>query len=277
MKMVKLILCVLLFAGCGNPESGANAAGPSVETKPPAALENAKLVFQRPEGVFLQRVGREPELLVEGGSWPRWSADGSFVAFVRGNRIGRILLESGRVEFLADAGDPNAVAVPPGGEEIWFTDGDAVKAVSTLDRTVRTLAEGPRFLEIDAGPEGRRLVATVKHLGYRIRTYDVVAGSSDTLAKGCSASFSPDGTTVTNNLDGHTRLALLDAGSGASGGVVPAPSGIKTDNQFWSNHPDWIVSMAEESGNVLAHRVSDGRVWRLYGGGGADRPDMYVP
>lgn len=277
MKRWNVLMCLLVFSGCGNSKPEAAAEVPGVSPGAPEALRGARLVFERPDGVYLRAVPGEAERLIEGGTWPRWSPDGRFIAFLRDGAVHRYILDEARVEELAPVGDPQAVAVPPGGGEVWFTDGNTVKAVAVEGKAVRTVVEGARVLELDAGPEGRTLVATVKHFGYKVMVFDLAAGSSRTLDKGCSASFSPDGSRVTNNVDGHTRLALLHPETGKEMKSLPAPSAMKTDNQFWSNHPDWIVSMEEVHGHILAHRVSDGAVWRLTELTGCDRPDLFVP
>ena len=56
-----------------------------------------------------------------------------------------------------------------------------------------------------------------------------------------------------------------------------APSGLKFDNQFWSNHPDWIVSQSEGTYvDVYIHQISASRAIRVTDSGDCNRADLYV-
>lgn len=277
-KMPVGLFCGLLLflISCGSGGATGNPE-PVLETGIPAALTEAKLVYEGPGGIYLQFPGEKASLIAEGGKWPRWSPDGSWIAFLKGKQVLRLDTESGKVHPLADTSTPKTLAVSPTGKEVWFSEGRKVKAVDIQSRDVRVLAEDGEFLEIDSGPEGNTLVATVKSFGYKVKVFDLVSGEIRSLGKGCSASLSPDGKQATNNLDGHKELALVKIEDGSRIKTLPAPKGSLTDNQFWSNHPDWVVSIDEEHGAVFAHRVSDGKVWQLSGGPKADRPDLWVP
>lgn len=278
MNIHLLLITTFLITACGNQPAEGDAMFPAIETKLPEMLRGAKLVFEHADGVYMRELGSgAATLAVPGAKWPRWSPDGSFIAYLKENGVHRFFPETGRHEKLADVNDPRTLVVAPDGNEVWFSEGSAVNAVDLESKKVRQLAEDGTFLEIDAGPDGKTLVATVKRFGYRVKVFHLETGKVTELGKGCSASFSPDGFTVTNNLDGHQYLALIDWNSGDTRQKIPAPAGTKTDNQFWSNHPDWIVSMDESDGSILGHRVSDHRVWKLSAVPNGDRPDLWIP
>ncbi len=278
MKLHLLALTSFLIAACGNQPAADDSEFPSIRTDIPKVLEGARLVFGHADGVYLQEAGsKRPTLIVPGATWPRWSPDGSFIAYLKDKGVHRLILETGEHEKLADVGEPRTLVVSFDGKEVWFSDGSTVKAVHIGSKSVRKLAEDGQFLEIDAGPEGKTLLATVRRFGYRVKVFDLESGEVTDLGRGCSASFSPDGKTVTNNLDGHRFLALIDWRSGETLQKIPAPMDSKADNQFWSNHPDWIISMDESDGAILGHRVSDHQIWRLSTIPKGDRPDLWIP
>jgi len=216
-------------------------------------------------------------LLTARGRYPRWSPDGAHVAFLRGNGVMRMRGDGSGVELLTRGKDPGALNYHPGGREILFTDGREVKSLSLDNGEVRSLLRGRKFMEIDVSPAGDRLIATVKDAGFRILAFDLAAGTERSLATGCSASLSPDGTLFTR-LDGsHTRLDLRTWSAGTVRSTIGSPRGLKFDNQFWSNHPDWVASRSEgDDENIYAHQVSTGRAVKITSSGGADRPDLHL-
>ncbi|MDF3128377.1 hypothetical protein P0Y35_04140 [Kiritimatiellaeota bacterium B1221] len=268
-----ITLCFTLSA-CGAKKTSGAA---TLEAGIPKALLRSKLVYETAQGVHLQTPGQKSEILVEGAKWPRWRPDGKAIAFLRGEDVCVINPATKEIQILAKTQTPKTLVYSHDGSEIWFSDGKTVKAVSVTDQKERVLVQDGEFLEIDSGPESKSLVATVKSFGYKVKVYNLENDQNRSLGKGCSASFSPDGKYVTNNLDGHQALAIVNVSNGNREKSLPAPGGMLTDNQFWSNHPDWIMSMEEESGHLLAHRFSDGKVWKLSDVSGADRPDLWVP
>lgn len=273
MRLFTFLPLIFLFA-CGNapvPEGSVPAF--SV----PEELKQARLVFQREGNVILSApLTKGEEVTLTEGSVPRWSADGSWIAFLRGNQVGRVFPESGGVEMLSEVRNPRTLAVPKLGNEVFFSDGDEVKAVNVETKAVRVLTEGITLLELDS--VGKRLIGTQKKLGgYQVIALDLDSGDIMSFGRGCSASTSPEGDRITRNGGDHTRLAILDAVSGDTVQSLLAPPGRKTDNQSWSNHPDWVASMDEDSGHIYAHRVSDGAVYRISRGGDGDRPDLWLP
>jgi hypothetical protein len=267
-----LFLPLLFLFACGN--SPAPEGSLPAYSLPPE-LRDARLAFQRKGQIVVSSpLSKGKETEVTTGTWPRWSPDGTWVAFLDGNRVSRILIESGEVEVLSEVRNPRTLAVPKLGNEVIFTDGNLVKSVNVDTGGVRILEEGRALLEIDV--VGDVILGTQKVLGgFRVNSSS--GKEEKNYGKGCSASFSPDGTRVTRNEGDHTRLAVLDAESGEQVLMLPAPPGRKTDNQFWSNHPDWVVSMDEDSGHIYAHRISDLSVFRISKSGNGDRPDLWVP
>jgi len=267
-------LPVLFLFACGNtsvPE------GSVPELTIPDGLKQAQLTFQRNGNIVISDLN-DPENAksVARGSWPRWNADGTWVAFIQDNQIARVFPETGQVEMLSEVRNPRTLAVPRFGSEVVFSDGDQVKAVNVNEKTVRVLADDMPLLEMDI--EENRVVGTQKILGgFRLKSLELDSGKGRDYGKGCSASFSPNGSRVTRNEGDHTRLAILDASTRKPLFYLPAPPGRKTDNQFWSTHPNWVVSMDEDSGHIYAHRISDRAVFRISHEGEADRPDLWAP
>lgn len=276
--LCKFSLVLGLFSACGNSESQTLANAPMIEEGIPSELDDAKWVFESDQGIFIQKSNQpEARLLVEGAKWPRFGPNGDVVAFLRGNEVCLITLDTKEIQVLAETSTPKTLVVTASGEEIWFSEGKEMKAVKIDSGEIRSLVNDGEFLEVDAGPDGKTLLATVKSLGFRVKWFDLSNNTSKTLDKGCSASLSPDGFLATNNVDGHKRLAILNVNDGSLKTSVLAPQGIHTDNQFWSNHADWIASIDEDAGHILAHRVSDGKVWKLSNKDGGDRPDLWIP
>jgi len=219
----------------------------------------------------------EEALLTARGRYPRWSPDAGHVAFLRDNAVMRMRADGSGVEFLARAESPGALNYHPGGRQILFTDGREVKSFSLDGGEIKSLLRGRRFMEIDISPSGNRLIATVKDAGFRIFAFDLSEGTERSLANGCSASLSPDGNLFTRLDRSHTRLDLRTWSAGTVRGVIESPRGLKFDNQFWSNHPDWVVSRSEgDEEDIYAHQVSTGRAVRITSSGGADRPDLHL-
>jgi len=113
--------------------------------------------------------------------------------------------------------------------------------------------------------------------GFGIKRYSLATDDeSILLGRGCSASLSPNGTRATLNLNGHRELALLDVRTGDTLATLSAPPDTQLDNQYWSNHPDWITAVSHK-GDIFLQRVTDGTCWRITRTGDADRPDLFVP
>lgn len=240
----------------------------------------AKVVYQCDDGICKKLIGEEtPILLTNNGTYPRWSPDGKWIAFVRGNTIMRMTANGKKIQMMARAIAPRAVAWTFDGRVI-FTDGHVVKAVHSTTLTVETLITGPKFFEIDMvhSTKGDILAATVKtNFSYQVKIFDLKTGKKRTIARGCSASLSPDGRLVTVNTDNHKQLDLYQAHSGIKKGHINAPSRFKFDNHFWSTSQNWIVSQSEgKYANIFVHHVPTNRVWQVTFTDNCDRPDLYI-
>jgi hypothetical protein len=189
----------------------------------------------------------------------------------------RVGVDGSPEEKLASAEEPRAVAYRPDGRAILFTDGRRVRSVSLETGEVSTILDGWTFRELDVSEDGTRLIATVKRIGFHIHAFDLRSGHRRRMASGCSASLSPRGDTFTRNGRDHRTLSLRAWSTGKTVGVVHAPEGHTFDNQFWSNHPDWLAAKTEgEREDVFIHHVPDDTAFRATFTGDCDRPDLFV-
>ncbi len=272
---------LVLGIGC-RPAEKPEAATPSslaIALSAPPELAAARLLYQRPDGIYLaDPATASGRLIIPGGRYPRWFRDGRRFAFLRGQQI--LLADTGTLPaelLLATAKEPAAVAVRPDGQAVLFIEGDTIRQVELDTGAGTTLLAGFAFRELAAGNH-HRIVATVKVplRGFRMMQFDLPDRKATLLGNGCSASLSPDGSTATLNLDGHRQLALLDLQTGAIRQHLPAPAPHQFDNQSWSNHTNWIAAVCHQ-GNVMLQRVSDHAAWQLTTTGDVDRPDLFIP
>ncbi|MEI6970393.1 MAG: hypothetical protein WCL44_02665 [bacterium] len=236
-------------------------------------------VYQHEGEILLKSLDTNspPVRIAQSGSFPRFSPDGTQVAFVGSNRIMLANCDGTGLRALADARKGKAVAFHPNGNEVLFTDGEYIKAVTISNGSVRIVASGYRFQGMDVSPDGSLLVTTVRSMGVSIRLFDLVNGGSRSLMTGCSASFSPDGELVTCNQNDHSRLNIIQHSTGKNVGSVSAPAGMKFDNQFWSNDPDWLVSVSEgPAQDIFIHHAASNLYFRVTGTGNCDRPDLFI-
>ncbi|MDH3694792.1 MAG: hypothetical protein OER96_09505 [Gammaproteobacteria bacterium] len=240
----------------------------------------AAVVYQRDDGIYKTEIGNtQAALIVKNGRYPRWSPDGRYIAFIKSNGIGRVKADGSKLELLVKAKKPNAVAYHPNGNEILFIDGDTIFSVAINSRQVRRVAKGHRFQELDIIENGARLAVTIKELfgGFGVYGFDLRANTQHRLGNGCSAGMPPSGKWVSNLVDGHKKLNLIDWKTGETRLVIDAPPGEKFDNQAWSNKEDWLVSESEVNGhNIYMHEVSANRATQVTGGGKDQRPDLYI-
>lgn len=273
-------LCLLLaVGGCGRTDSKSVDDTAGYTEALPLELTGARLVYERSGGVYVKELPAGPSRrLVADATWPRWAPDGNTVFCVRGNELLQVDTGSGVVQVVHQVTAPRALAIPPPGDVLYFTEDQRVARLLLATGRVETVCEGQRYLELDVSPHGRRIVYTVKRMGFQVRGLDVGSGREQVLGRGCSAGVSPDGSLVMVNQRGHQRLALVRFEDGVEAGAVTVPKGLQADNQAWSNHPDWIVSITEGARqDVLAHRVADDRFWFLTEVGDGDRPDLWLP
>lgn len=267
---VTALLTALVLAGCGEAADESTPV-PSMESHPMVL----SVVYERGDDVMIRRRGGAAARLLAGARYPRFSADGTQVAAVRGSSVVVVSAEGGEDRVVARGDAPQAVAWDAAGKRVYFSDGKRIQVVDADGGQVTTVRDGYRVLELDAGPDGA-LVGTVKGLGYAIYRFPP-DGEPEKLAAGCSASFSPDGALVSNLLDGHRGMSLMSVRNGVPSRSITAPGEIRYDNHVWTNHPDWIAGETEGERHdiVLIHAV-DGRVLRVTDDGDAHRGDVFI-
>lgn len=241
-----------------------------------------KIVYQRPDGIYLLNLqDKTPKRLVPYGTYPRWSPDGGRFVFVHGNDIVLADAEGREVKKIAVAERARAVCFAPDGKSVLFSDGRLLKKVELATGRVTTLLQNnSEFREFDLSSDGTRLAATVRTLlGTKVLAFDLAGGMKErTVANnGCSASLSPDGRFITVNGASHKKLDLYDWQTLRPAGAVSAPAGLKFDNQYWSNHPEWLVSTSEGGGpDIYLHHVPGNTAFRVTSSGDCDRADLFV-
>ncbi|MCP3931908.1 MAG: flippase-like domain-containing protein [Bacteroidetes bacterium] len=239
-----------------------------------------KVVYERLGGIFVTDLATmQEDQIVISGSYPRWSPDGQSIAYTQGNGIILFNMNDGKSRKIAQAHQARAVCFGQNGKSILFTDGKRVRRVDIVSREVTDVLHGGTFREIDISRDGKILATTVKSaIGFNVRIYAYPKFIGRTVAKGCSASLSPDGLLVTVNGRHHKKIHLFDTVSLLESSQVQAPEGNHFDNQFWSNHPDWMVSTSEGANNdIFIHHVRDGSSRKVTSSGDCDRADLFVP
>jgi hypothetical protein len=198
---------------------------------------------------------------------------------MRGNDVMLYEFDGKKTRRLTGGDKLRAVAFHPGGEEVWFISGTSVRAVNIADGKARAILDSLDARELEIARDGSFFAATVKRLiGYRVEVFALPSGKNIEIGRGCSASISPDMRYVTVNTGDHTQLSLRNRANGREWKPIIAPPGLKLDNQTWSNNQEWIVSITEgEKQYVMAHRVSDGKTWRITPDSDCDRPDLFIP
>lgn len=237
------------------------------------------IVYERPDGIYkAETVSKKYKHLIGYGTYPRWSRDGKMIVFVNNNDVMIMDSEGKKVKRIAAAKKSRAVCFHPSGKSIFYTDGNEIRQVNISDGLINTVMSGSKFREIDISDNGQKLVTTAKtHFGFNVMAFDIKTKTVRTVAKGCSASISPDGRFITVNGSNHKLLNIYSWDSLKQVGAISAPLGYKFDNQFWSNHPDWIVSKSEgDSENIFIHQVSSDKSFQITYQSNCDRPDLLV-
>ena len=238
------------------------------------------VTYQRPDGIYkIALDGKTHHKLIGSGSSPRWSPDGSKIAFIQGKKIMLMSADGNTVREVAQATRARTVCFHPDGTAILFSDTNKVKMVQTNTATVQDLLQVKgEIRELDISSDGHHLVFTVKTaFGYFVKTYSLQSEQLKKVSRGCSATISPDGKRVTVNSSNHRQLKIYDYHTLQKTGSIPAPPGNRSDNQFWSNHPDWLTSTSEIDGHdIYIHQISTGKTYQITTSGDCDRGDLFV-
>jgi len=280
LKIARIVLITLLAlaGGTGCQRETQPAGGDLVPSPPPKVLRRARLLFQRPDGIYLVNpVDSPPRRVTPHATYPRWLPDGVRFVFIRDNRVMLHDTTDGTENELAREEQIRAVAINTPSGDILFAAGNGIHRIGQATGKTEQLIHGNLAYELDA--HGTILVTTEKLplRGFVVKRYALLnTGDGTLLGRGCSASLSPDGTLATLNLDRHRELAILDVHAGSTRQTIPAPAGMQLDNQYWSNHPDWIAAVSH-GGDILLQRVSDAACWQLTTTGDSDRPDLFIP
>ncbi len=240
---------------------------------------SAKIVYQRPDGLYVMQIGdSRPQRITDHGSHPRWSPDGNQITYVHDNTIMLITDAEHHPIRLATVEKAKAVVFEPDGKSIIFTNAQKLQKVEISNGKVTTLLENKKIKEIDTSSAINRLAMTIRSgFGFSVMTLDTVSNKLRKVAKGCSASLSPDGNVVTVNNKDHTRLQMYNWKTLQKVGHISSPPGLKFDNQFWSNHPQWLVSTSEgQTNDIFIHHLTSDSSFQLTSTGDCDRADLYV-
>ncbi len=275
--IVAALLALVATVGCRQDAPVPEGVIPQQQPLP-GVLRDAKLLFQRPDGIYLVRPFEgNARRVTPDAIYPRWLPDGRRFVFIRADRVMLHDTVEGGEHELAQGRQLRAVAANPVNGNVLFASGTGIHRVIIGNREIQRLIPGDRTYGLDA--HGNLLMATEKAplRGFGIVRYTLPAtGEGTLLGRGCSASLSPDGTLTTLNLHGHRQLAILDVHSGTVRKTLHAPEGKQLDNHAWSNHPDWIATVSH-GGDILLQRVSDEACWQITSTGDADRPDLFIP
>lgn len=274
-----ILLCLLFVAFTGLAlENNEQRATMKKGVQSQEVAINGRVVYHRPGGIFLSDLsGKSPTLLAKNGTYARWSPDGKAIVFLRGNQIMLYHLDSKKETKLAQARKSRAVCFAEKGKAVLFTDGKLLKRVELDTLRTSTLLDKGRYLEIDMSHDGQLIAATMKALGgYKVVVFSYPELKGHKISRGCSTSLSPDGRYVTVNDLNHKNLHIFNIKT-LKKHRVPTPPDMRFDDQFWSNHPDWLVSSSDgDFSDIFIHHVRNGTTKRVTFTGDCNRADLFI-
>lgn len=247
-----------------------------------ASLIRGSVVYQRESSNLLESIYRtdigssDCILLARNGKYPRWSPDGTKIAFLREGNVMLMNKDGSDLRVLAPKADSRAIAFHPNGREILFTSTTELRAVNIETLETRPLAEDKWFVGMDIDRSERKLLVATR--GRFVWTATLPDGKLAKITPGCSVSLSPDGEFFLHNNGGHSRLTVRHWGDNSIAREIKAPEGFQIDNVKWSNHPDWIAVRSEGKGaeNIYLYHIPLDRYYQVTFCGDANRPDLFV-
>ena len=165
-------------------------------------------------------------------------------------------------------------AYRPDPECVLFVSGSNFYRINGSTGAITQIHSEPRNYvgEVAINTSGTRMAGRGSDSNlYRI----TVGGSSSQYATTCSSSVSPNGSYLTANVSGHTKLTIYNW-SGSVYRTLNAPSSHEWDNQRFSvNSSDYVVYNYDTAGRIGMNQVSTDtntaicNMWSSY-------PDLFI-